>query len=163
MDINILSEKVKDLEWTVTEDEYDINFQKYVGSQNFNFSISRNDEDTLGDIAKKVEAIYLNFDASEEAYPWLDNSGHGANGAPYDMIDVYNNMVDCERNIRKLYFELSGVKVSSENEILNNQEKNIWIFRKDLENVGPVSNEFKHKLLDMYSDLIKNICILETN
>ena len=32
------------------------------------------------------------FDVSYEAYLWLDNSGHGVNGAPYDMKDVYEDM-----------------------------------------------------------------------
>lgn len=33
-----------------------------------------------------------NFDVSYEAYLWLDETGHGKNGAPYDMRDVYEDM-----------------------------------------------------------------------
>lgn len=33
-----------------------------------------------------------NYDCSSEAYIWLDSSGHGKNGAPYDMHDVYTDM-----------------------------------------------------------------------
>lgn len=32
------------------------------------------------------------FDVSYEAYLWLDETGHGQNGAPYDMRDVYEDM-----------------------------------------------------------------------
>lgn len=34
---------------------------------------------------------HLNFDVSEHAVIWLDESGHGVNGAPYDMKDVYED------------------------------------------------------------------------
>ena len=32
-----------------------------------------------------------NFDVSYETYIWLDNTGHGTKGAPYDMKDVYED------------------------------------------------------------------------
>lgn len=44
-----------------------------------------------------------NYDPSQEAYYWLDCSGHGKNGAPYEMGDVYNDMVACESNLKELY------------------------------------------------------------
>lgn len=31
------------------------------------------------------------YDVSEETYIWLDEFGHGKNGAPYDMMDIYMN------------------------------------------------------------------------
>ena len=34
---------------------------------------------------------HQNFDVSEHAVIWLDESGHGVNGAPYDMKDVYED------------------------------------------------------------------------
>lgn len=43
-----------------------------------------------------------NFDVSEETYTCLDHSGHGINGAPYDMRDVYNDMEECQDEIEKL-------------------------------------------------------------
>lgn len=51
--------------------------------------------DTEGDAGLFVENIraYANdFDVSYETYIWLDNTGHGAKGAPYDMKDVYEDM-----------------------------------------------------------------------
>lgn len=29
------------------------------------------------------------YDVNEETYIWLDAFGHGKNGAPYDMMDIY--------------------------------------------------------------------------
>ena len=39
-------------------------------------------------------------------YLWLDETGHGRNGAPYDMIDIYNDMLECESIIEELIEEL---------------------------------------------------------
>ena len=46
---------------------------------------------------------YINdFDVSYEAYLWLDDTGHGRNGAPYEMIDVYEDMEECLHNMEEL-------------------------------------------------------------
>ena len=45
---------------------------------------------------------YESFDVSEEAYLWLDNSGHGKNGAPYDMKDVYEDIEEAKEEFGKL-------------------------------------------------------------
>lgn len=38
---------------------------------------------------------------------WLDNEGHGTNGTPYDMKDVYEDMEACEEMTFKLWKLLS--------------------------------------------------------
>ena len=38
----------------------------------------------------------------EEAYIWLDDSGHGKNGAPHDMKDVYEDMEACKSMLGEL-------------------------------------------------------------
>ena len=43
-----------------------------------------------------------NFDVSYETYLWLDNTGHGTNGAPYDMKDVYEDMEWWKNSLNKL-------------------------------------------------------------
>lgn len=81
-------------------------FQRYsFYGQDFFFEL---DYKNLSEIKDKIKNYYDNFDASEEAYLWLDSSGHGTNGAPYEMIDVYNDMKECEENIEKLYKELAA-------------------------------------------------------
>lgn len=39
---------------------------------------------------------------SYETYIWLDDTGHGRNGAPYDMIDVYNDMLWWRNSLEEL-------------------------------------------------------------
>lgn len=46
---------------------------------------------------------YDNFDVSFETYLWLDSDGHGSNGAPYDMKDVYEDMAWCQDKIYHIY------------------------------------------------------------
>ena len=38
-----------------------------------------------------------------ETYLWLDSDGHGKNGAPYDMKDLYEDMEACREIIYELY------------------------------------------------------------
>ena len=56
-----------------------------------------------------VEAIhteYDGYDVSFEAYLWLDDDGHGKNGAPYDMKDVYEDMEAVKDMLWELYNDL---------------------------------------------------------
>ena len=58
---------------------------------------------TYKEIPEKVEEYYDNYDASYEASLWLDSDGHGKNGAPYEMGDVYQDMKDCESMVYDLW------------------------------------------------------------
>lgn len=84
------------------EDENCYRFGKYSSAgQDFSFCI-----DTEGDMSSfmyNILGYYVDFDVSEEAYLWLDDSGHGKNGAPYDMKDVYEDMEECQGFIYELF------------------------------------------------------------
>lgn len=58
--------------------------------------------ENLGEIEDRLREYYDSYDPSYEASLWLDESGHGKNGAPYEMIDVYNDMKACKEMIDKL-------------------------------------------------------------
>lgn len=58
-------------------------------------------------LVDEVEQRYINYDPSYEAYIWLDSDGHGKNGAPYEMGEVYEDMVACQGMIGNLYLALS--------------------------------------------------------
>ena len=77
-------------------------FGKYSSQgQDFSFCI-----DTEGDMScfmYNVLNYYNDFDVSEETYLWLDNTGHGTNGAPWDMRDLYNDMEECQGFILELF------------------------------------------------------------
>lgn len=92
------------LGWTVTwfkgSRSKSVMFSQYSpAGQDFNVEL---DYKTLGEIEDKLREYYDSYDPSYEASLWLDESGHGKNGAPYEMIDVYNDMKACEEMIDKL-------------------------------------------------------------
>ena len=65
-----------------------------------------NDEDEYVIYDSVADAIYTyfeGFDVSYETYIWLDEEGHGKNGAPYDMSDVYKDTESCEKMIDDLW------------------------------------------------------------
>lgn len=104
-DIRELIEVAEELGWSITEEgENQYLFSKFSpAGQDFNISVDGEDAEELID---NIYEVYTNFDVSEEAYLWLDETGHGTNGAPYDMRDLYNDMEACEQMILDLYNEL---------------------------------------------------------
>ena len=99
-----LIKKIKNLGFSVEEYEDEYYFSKHSpAGQDFNFSINKTKIETIEDLADAVYKYYENYDCSEEAYIWLDKTGHGTMGAPYDMKDVYEDMEACEQYILDLY------------------------------------------------------------
>lgn len=97
-----LINKIKEHDFSVYEDERGYDFRKYSSEgQDFGFYIEK--QDCLEDYASEILAYHNDYDPSEEASLWLDDTGHGKNGAPYRMIDVYNDMVECQGFIYELY------------------------------------------------------------
>lgn len=77
-------------------------FSKYTPTgQDFSFSATMKDNslDSLGD---DIEEYFEHFDVDSEAYLWLDDNGHGKNGAPYRMKDVLADMEAAEKYIESL-------------------------------------------------------------
>ena len=69
--------------------------------QDFGFSIDIGE--SPDEFVHNVLKCYNDFDVSYETYLWLDDTGHGRNGAPYDMKDVYEDMEECRSFIYELY------------------------------------------------------------
>lgn len=113
--------------WNVTigkrdDGGYDIDFQMYTDfGQDVNESFYVK---TLEDIKSEVYDRYQNFDPSEEASVWLDETGHGKNGAPHDMEDVLNDMKDVEQALENLSLTLCGNHLSKPNEVDFTREAN---------------------------------------
>jgi hypothetical protein len=92
------------LGWKVDVNNDEYTFSKFSpAGQDFNFTVSGSAEEVVREIKERVD----DFDVSAEAYIWLDESGHGANGAPYDMRDLYNDMEACREMMRELWRALS--------------------------------------------------------
>lgn len=98
-----LTRVIESHEWNIDyEDDGTIYFSKYSpAGQDFGFYIEK--VESIEELADKIYDQYNEYDVSEAAYIWLDSDGHGKNGAPYDMKDVYEDMEACEQNILELY------------------------------------------------------------
>lgn len=70
--------------------------------QDCNLEIELDNKDTLSTLHDRVWGNYEDFDVSYETYLWLDNTGHGKNGAPYELEDVLNDMKWQEDWIKKV-------------------------------------------------------------
>lgn len=90
----------EEYDWNIDRDGSDITFQKYSNyGQDFYFTLEADSADKL---ISELDSYIDGYDISYEAYMWLDDSGHGRNGAPYEMIDVYKDMEDCLEMVKEL-------------------------------------------------------------
>jgi hypothetical protein len=120
-----IKESAEELGWNVSyaescsiyEDkpnEYgvDITFSKYIENQDFDFTISielKEGTNCIGyqrQINDEVDTYQNDYDVSYETYLWLDNFGHGKNGAPDDMKECYEHFEKCKDEIEELYYAL---------------------------------------------------------
>lgn len=102
---DIVREVAENLDWYVTITDNWFGFQKYSSAgQNFYIEVEANNFKSL---YNELDNYYNNFDISYETYLWLDNSGHGKDGAPYEMIDVYRDMEECKEMACELRDHLS--------------------------------------------------------
>lgn len=97
-----LIDVIKDKGYEVYRSGNEYNFRKYSSyGQDFGFDVEYDGD--IDHFIDNIREVYNNFDVSYETYLWLDDSGHGKNGAPYDMIDVYKDMEECQEYIDHLY------------------------------------------------------------
>lgn len=108
-----LEQIIEDLEFSISYSDSVIEFY-YNGSDisyDFIFCCDNVDAEDLdiriSEIAHNLYSTYENFDVSYEAYLWLDDTGHGTNGAPYDMKNIYEEMEICENLIEKVWLAVS--------------------------------------------------------
>lgn len=99
--------QIEELGWNVNI-EYDtvVELSKYSPAGK-DFYMLIDTENNIDCFIENIYKYYDNFDVSYETYLWLDDEGHGVNGAPYDMREVYNDIEACKNNIYKLYQELN--------------------------------------------------------
>ena len=66
--------------------------------QDFNFEVDIGCD--IEDFARNIYKTFMDYDISCETYLWLDNTGHGKNGAPFDLEDVLEDIKACEQYIQ---------------------------------------------------------------
>lgn len=98
-----LIEKIEEAGFNVEYGDKNLYYFRKFSSAGHDFYFEINTGDSIEIFAQNALKCYNEFDVSEEAYLWLDNSGHGKNGAPYDMKDVYEDMEECGEFIKELY------------------------------------------------------------
>lgn len=101
-------------------------FSKYSPARQ-DFSISFDVSPDMTDFIPSLNQRIADYDVSEEAYVWLDESGHGKNGAPYDMKDLYEDIEAC-KNMTQEY--------SHDFEVLINKHRTALSFHLTKEQVG---------------------------
>lgn len=105
-DIKKLIKKAEQLDWGVEKvDENGYEFQKYsLEGQDFYMYITG---DTAEEITEDIYDFYEGYDVSEETALWIDDMGHGKNGAPYHIEDIVEDMKYCKNMVLELYEELT--------------------------------------------------------
>ena len=102
-----LIEAAENLGWTVDIDGNTFAFSKHSpAGLDFNIEVNAKSKD---EVVEELQEKYNGFDCSEETYLWLDKTGHGTNGAPYDMKDVYKDMEACQDMLGELYEGLEWI------------------------------------------------------
>ena len=105
-----LLEAVKDFNWTVTQEDGNVFDFGWCSPCGQNFHITVDTENDVGYFLHNLYLVYENFDVSSETYLCLDSDGHGTNGAPYDMKDLYEDFEACENAIYDLWECLSDLE-----------------------------------------------------
>ncbi len=104
-EINKIKATAEELGWSFTVQGSLLIFENYSPhGLNFSVQIIANN---ARQVVKELEEYCDDYDCSQEAYFWLDNTGHGINGAPYNMQDVYLDMEACLEMMEDLRNEIS--------------------------------------------------------
>ena len=68
----------------------------------------------INSLIEDIDNYYEGFDVDSETYIWLDQFGHGRNGAPYRMRAVLEDMEATEKMIGELLGAIKEMEVPEE-------------------------------------------------
>lgn len=133
-------QKLESLDFKIEIDEQFVTFYKASSwGQDFSFTIDH--ENDIDILIYNINEYYLDFDVSHETYLWLDKDGHGKNGAPYEMIDVYKDMVECEEFIKEAGYWIEQLSQNLDMPSIENiEESNELIETEDISNEKSYAN-----------------------
>ena len=92
-----------DISYGVTRNKTDkcLEFEKYIGSQDFLFSVWVENDD-ITKFVNDVKEYADDFDIDEETSLWIGNDGHGRDGAPYRISDILKEMQEAKDEMEEL-------------------------------------------------------------
>lgn len=94
-----LQDVAEELGWSYQDWAEEIVLSRYTSfGQDYSFEL-----DSTEDLLEQIFDIWQNFDPCTQTMLWLDNLGHGKNGAPYYMGDVLKDMEEIDSELEKLY------------------------------------------------------------
>ena len=73
-------------------------YKKAPNGLDFSFEVDIGDD--INDFSRNIYKTFMDYDISYETYLWLDNTGHGKNGAPYELEDILEDIKACEQYIQ---------------------------------------------------------------
>lgn len=119
--IDKVIELAENLDWNVTVDGNDVDFQYYTNyGQDCHMNITLAED--FDEFTDEIYSYYENYDVSEETALWIDESGHGKNGAPYDIEDILNDMKEFESAIYKLWKKLNTEALNENSGYMDKEE-----------------------------------------
>lgn len=93
------------------EQSTEFEFSKFSpAGRDFSFSVTLKNAD-FSTFINELENFYEGYDVDYETYIWLDEEGHGKNGAPYRLRDVLEDMEAIERMIEQLLESIRSINV----------------------------------------------------
>lgn len=96
------------------EQKSEFEFGKYSpAGRDFSFSAEMRCAN-INSLIENIEKYYDDFDVDSEAYIWLDQSGHGRNGAPYRMRAVLEDMEATQKMVEQLLDAIRRMEVPEE-------------------------------------------------
>lgn len=103
--------KLKDTEWNVNttinegKKQVEISLEIWTpAGRDVCLEFEFKDKTTKEQISKTFQEYYESYDVSYETYIWLDNEGHGKNGAPYEMEKVLIDTQWVENELAELAY-----------------------------------------------------------
>ena len=109
---DILKSSIEDMEMSLTiidqKDSVDFEIESWtpMGGDKIMDLVMDNDF-TPKDFMSELSSYIDNFDVDYETYIWLDDNGHGKNGAPYEMADLLKDNEDYLEMLKDLYSNLN--------------------------------------------------------
>lgn len=131
--------------WQSNGNSYSCEIQKYSpAGQDCNF-ILQCEKDNPASVSKAFKELYENYDPEEETMLWVDESGHGKNGAPYHLSDVLKDMESVERDLEVAKNKMTDFVQNFDFEYTKDEMKNEFLDQVIQIN-GTFNIEVKHAI-----------------